>query len=93
MTKGQAARKLQEEQARKLTEDLHAEEDKVNHLTKMKQKLEQSLGDMDGSLASEKSSKQDLERNKRKLEGENRVAAETIDELQRQKNDVDNQVL
>jgi hypothetical protein len=33
---------------------------------------------------------QDLEKEKRKLEGENKVAQETMDEIERQRTDVEN---
>jgi hypothetical protein len=51
-------KKQQEEVNRKLTEDLQAEEDKVNHMNKIKAKLEQSLDDLEGEIEREKRSRQ-----------------------------------
>jgi myosin heavy chain 6/7 len=79
----------------------------VNQANKVKAKLETSLEELDDSLERERRSKQvvnnqivsfvimysqDMEKEKRKLEGENKVAQETIDEIGRQKQDVENQM-
>jgi peptidoglycan hydrolase CwlO-like protein len=79
-----------EEAARKLTEDLQAAEDKVNSANKVSAKLTSTLDDLGDSLDREKNSRQDLEKEKRKLEGETKVAQENIDELGRQKQDIEN---
>jgi myosin heavy chain 6/7 len=51
-------KKMQEEVNRKLTEDLQAEEDKVNHLNKIKAKLESSLDDLENDIEREKRARQ-----------------------------------
>merc|ERR1712083_600316 len=66
-------------------DDLQAEEDKVNTLTKAKTKLEQQVDDLEGSLEQEKKLRMDLERAKRKLEGDLRLAQETIMDLENDK--------
>lgn len=63
-------RKHREEEARKLTEDLQAEEDKVNHANKVVAKLENALDDLDSAIERERRIKQDIEKEKRKLEVE-----------------------
>jgi len=54
MAKLTRERKRLEEQNSKTTEQLQAEEDKVNHLTKLKTKLEQTLDELEESLEREK---------------------------------------
>ena len=61
-------RKHMEEAARKLTEDLQAEEDKVNHANKVVAKLESTLEDLDSAIERERRNKQETEKEKRKLE-------------------------
>merc|ERR1712173_64499 len=74
------------QEARQQTlDDLQAEEDKVNSLTKQKNKLEQQVDDLEANLEQEKKLRMDLERAKRKLEGDLRLAQETIMDLENDK--------
>ncbi|XP_012920721.1 myosin-7 [Heterocephalus glaber] len=66
-------------------DDLQAEEDKVNTLTKAKVKLEQQVDDLEGSLEQEKKVRMDLERAKRKLEGDLKLTQESIMDLENDK--------
>ena len=43
-----------DENIKKLTEDLQAEEDKCNHLNKLKQKLETQIDELEDNLEREK---------------------------------------
>lgn len=70
-------------------EDLQSEEDKVNHMQKLKTKLEQQLDDLEESVERDKRARQDLEKAKRKVEGELKVAQENIDEITKQKHDIE----
>uniref|UniRef100_A0A8D3D6B5 Uncharacterized protein n=1 Tax=Scophthalmus maximus TaxID=52904 RepID=A0A8D3D6B5_SCOMX len=70
-------------------DDLQAEEDKVNTLTKAKTKLEQQVDDLEGSLEQEKKLRMDLERAKRKLEGDLKLAQESIMDLENDKQQSD----
>ena len=65
---------MQEEINRKLMEDLQYEEDKTNHTNKVKQKLESTLDDLEDSLEREKRARTDLDKQKRKVEGELKIA-------------------
>ena len=65
---------MQEEINRKLMEDLQSEEDKTNHTNKIKQKLESTLDDLEDSLEREKRARADLDKQKRKVEGELKIA-------------------
>lgn len=71
---------------------MQVEEDKVNHLNKTKAKLEQALDDLEQNLDREKKGRQETEKAKRKLEGDLKVAQENIEEINRQKQDVENNV-
>nr|XP_019607346.1 PREDICTED: myosin-7-like [Rhinolophus sinicus] len=70
-------------------DDLQAEEDKVNTLTKSKVKLEQQVDDLEGSLEQEKKVRMDLERAKRKLEGDLKLTQESIMDLENDKQQLD----
>jgi hypothetical protein len=51
-------KKQHEDVNRKLTEDLQAEEDKINHVNKIKAKLEQSIDALEGEIENEKRARQ-----------------------------------
>merc|ERR1711872_441443 len=60
-----------------------AMEDKCNHLNKVKHKLEQHLDEAEDSLEREKKMKNDVEKLKRKIEGDLRLTQEAAAELER----------
>ncbi len=72
-----------------MSEDLAAEEDKVNHLNKLKAKLESGLDDMEGTLEREQKIRGDVEKAKRKTESELKLAQETLDDLELKKRELD----
>ncbi len=51
--------------------------------------MEQSLDELEENLEREKRSRQDTEKVKRKLEGELKISQENIDELVKQKQDLE----
>ena len=59
-----------------MLDDLQVEEDKVHSLSKAKNKMEQLVDDLDSALSHEKKCRVDLERQKRKLEGDLRKWSE-----------------
>merc|ERR1719355_144169 len=69
----------------KTEEDIQAAEDKCNHLSRVKGKLEQALDEAEDSLEREKKSKGDVEKAKRKLEGDLKLTQEAISDLERVK--------
>merc|ERR1711971_860138 len=77
----------------KATEDLQASEDKVDHLSKIKQKLEITLDELNDSLDREKRSRADTEKTRRKVEGELKVTQETVSDLQQQKEEHESTIL
>uniref|UniRef100_A0A671W601 Myosin, heavy chain 7B, cardiac muscle, beta a n=1 Tax=Sparus aurata TaxID=8175 RepID=A0A671W601_SPAAU len=78
-------RKALQEAHQQTLDDLQAEEDKVNTLTKAKAKLEQQVDDLEGSLEQEKKLRMDLERVKRKLEGDLKLSLESVMDLENDK--------
>merc|ERR1712241_1503429 len=81
------------ETAAKSCEDLQASEDKVDHLSKIKQKLESTLDELNDSLDREKRSRADTEKARRKVEGELKVQQECVSDLQQQKDEHENTIL
>merc|ERR1719315_887359 len=59
----------------KTEEDIQAAEDKCNHLSKVKGKLEQALDESEDGLEREKKVKGDVEKAKRKIDGEATLAS------------------
>merc|ERR1711971_396801 len=69
-------------------EDIQAMEDRCNHLTKVKGKLEQSLDEVEDTLEREKKAKGDVEKLKRKIEGDLKLTQEAVSDLDRIKADL-----
>merc|ERR1712088_148655 len=63
-------------------------EDRCNHLSKVKGKLEQSLDETEDALEREKKSKGDVEKLKRKIEGDLKLTQEAVGDLERIKADL-----
>merc|ERR1711997_608667 len=73
------------ENAAKSMKDLQVAEEKVAHLNQIKNKLESTLDELEGSYEKEKRSKANLEKERRKIEGELKVAQEAVADLERTK--------
>merc|ERR1712241_1022688 len=69
----------------KTEEDIQAAEDKCNHLSRVKGKLEQALDEAEDALEREKKVKGDVEKSKRKVEGDLKLTQEAISDLERVK--------
>merc|ERR1719495_2933936 len=69
----------------KTEEDIQAAEDKCNHLSRVKGKLEQALDEAEDSLEREKKAKNDVEKVKRKIEGDLKLTQEAVNDLERVK--------
>merc|ERR1712213_204917 len=80
------------ENAAKSQEDLQVAEEKVNHLGQIKNKLEGTLDELEGSYEKEKRSKANLEKERRKVEGELKVMQETVADLERTKKELGNAI-
>merc|ERR1719187_1912268 len=73
----------------KASEDLQVAEEKVGHFTKIKSKLESTLDELESSLDKEKRGRADVDKARRKVEGELKVTQETIGELERDKKEAE----
>merc|ERR1719162_2254744 len=71
--------------ASKSVEDLQGAEEKVDHLNKIKSRLESTLDELNNSLGSEKRGRIDVEKARRRVEGELKVSQEAVADLERQK--------
>merc|ERR1719225_2568587 len=71
--------------ASKSIEDLQAAEEKVEHLNRIKSKLEMTLDELNDSLSKEKRSRIDTEKARRRVEGELKISQEAVSDLERQK--------
>merc|ERR1712131_275813 len=69
----------------KTEEDIQTAEDKCNHLSRVKGKLEQALDEAEDALEREKKVKGDVEKAKRKIEGDLKLTQEAVSELERVK--------
>merc|ERR1719315_251380 len=76
----------------KATEDLQAAEDKVNHLNNIKSKLEQTMDQLVESYEKEKGARADIEKQRRKKEGELKIAQETVADLERSKKELESSI-
>ncbi len=76
-------------QNQKTSDALQTEEDKVNHLNKMKTKLEHTLDEMEDSLEREKKVRGDVEKSKRKLEQDLKMTQEVVEDLERIKRELE----
>merc|ERR1711963_285015 len=79
---------MQESQAKSSEEVIQAEE-KVDHLNKVKQKLEVTLDELEDSYEREKKSRLDMEKQRRKIEGDLKVTQEVVIDLERDKKDLE----
>merc|ERR1712083_516435 len=77
------------ENAAKSMEDLTVAEEKVAHLNQIKNKLESTLDELEGSYEKEKRSKANIEKERRKVEGELKVVQEAVSDLERTKKELE----
>ena len=77
----------------KASEDMQSAEDKLSHLNGVKSKLESTLDQLEDSVNREKRSRAEVEKKRRALEGDLRIAQETVLDLERQKKDYESMTL
>merc|ERR1712025_1062859 len=70
------------ENSAKSNEDLQVAADKVDHLENIKTKLEGTLDELEGSLEREKRARANVESERRKVEGELKIAQENVADLE-----------
>jgi len=77
------------ENSAKSSEDLQGASDKVDHLMKIKSKLESTLDELESSFEKEKRSRGNVDKERRKIEGELKICQETVAELERSKKELE----
>merc|ERR1711962_1723731 len=77
----------------KSTDELGTNQDKFEYLNGVKAKLEKTLDQMDSAVENEKRSKANVEKERRKVEGELRLAQESVADLERGKRDLEQCIL
>merc|ERR1712156_656224 len=70
-------------------DDMISVNEKVGHLASVKSKLESTLGELESGLDKEKKARATVEKQKRKLEGDLKMAQDSVVELERTKRDVE----
>merc|ERR1712083_634093 len=78
-------KKHMSDNASKSVEDLQGAEEKVDHLNKIKSRLESTLDELNNSLGNEKRGRIDVEKARRRVEGELKISQEAVSDLERQK--------
>ena len=73
----------------KSSDDLQAASDEVDHLAKIKQKLESTLDELESSVEKEKRARAVVEKERRKVEGELKMAQETVADIERSKKELE----
>merc|ERR1719261_1888499 len=76
----------------KSAEDLISAEEKVHHLNQVKSQLESTLDQLEGGLDKEKKSRASTEKQKRKIEGDLKMAQDTVNDLERERRDIENTI-
>merc|ERR1712110_893242 len=69
----------------KSNEDLIGAEEKVKHLSQVKSQLESTLDQLEGGFDKEKKSRATIEKQKRKIEGDLKMAQDSVSDLEREK--------
>ena len=86
-------KKYLSEHSAKSAEDYQSSSDKVDHLSKIKQKLENTLDELESSLEKEKRGRAELEKQRRKTECDLKVDQEVVAELERTKKEMEALIL
>ena len=86
-------KKLISENHAKSNEDLQVAQDKLEHIEKIKTRLQVTLDELNDSLGREKRARSDTEKARRKVEGELRVTQESVAELERARKELENAIL
>merc|ERR1719297_758434 len=76
----------------KSAEDLVSAEEKVGHLNQVKSQLESPLDQLESGFDKEKKSRAATEKQKRKIEGDLKMAQDTVADLEREKRDIENMI-
>uniref|UniRef100_A0A8B9KPQ9 Uncharacterized protein n=1 Tax=Astyanax mexicanus TaxID=7994 RepID=A0A8B9KPQ9_ASTMX len=89
ITRSQKERKALEELQQKTLDDLQAEEDKVNHLTKTNSKLTSQVHELEDNWEQEKKIRGEVEKARRKAEADLKMTIDNLNEMERAKIDLE----
>merc|ERR1711956_144021 len=67
----------------KASEELNTNTDKLNHLNDIKSKLEKTFDQMEGAVEAEKRAKANIEKERRKMEGDLKMSQEAVGDMER----------
>merc|ERR1712142_623106 len=67
-------------------------EDRYSHLNKIKEKLGQTYEELNQAFAAEKKKRANLEKEKRKVEGDEKLTMETVADLERNKKELESYI-
>merc|ERR1712142_718854 len=76
----------------KSNEDLISAEEKVSHLNSIKSKLESTLDELESGLDREKRNRANLEKERRKIEGELKMTQDMVADLERAKREIESTI-
>merc|ERR1739842_257188 len=76
----------------KSNEDLMGAEEKVKHLSQVKSQLESTLDQLEGGFDKEKKGRATIEKQKRKIEEDLKMAQDSVNDLEREKRDIENTI-
>merc|ERR1711872_597496 len=86
-------KKMIQEANQKTGEDLQSIEDRCNHLNRVKAKLEQNLDELEDNLEREKKLRGDVDKMKRKTEGDLKLTQEAVADLERNQKELENTLI
>uniref|UniRef100_A0A2K5H7N6 Uncharacterized protein n=1 Tax=Colobus angolensis palliatus TaxID=336983 RepID=A0A2K5H7N6_COLAP len=89
IAKLQKEKRALEELYQKTLDDLQAEEDKVNHLTKNNSKLSTQIHELEDNWEQEKKIRAEVEKARRKAEGDLKMTIDNLNEMERSKLDLE----
>merc|ERR1712060_583797 len=76
----------------KSSDDLQSAEEKVNHLNGVKSKLESALDELENGANTEKRARAGIEKERRKVEGQLKMAQEMVTDLENAKRDLEGSI-
>merc|ERR1711913_259478 len=88
INKLQKEKKLLQEANQKTAEDLQSVEDKCNHLSMLKSKLEQTLDELEDSLDRERKLRAEVEMQKRKISSDLKLTQDAVGDVEREKKEL-----
>ena len=77
----------------KCAEDLQTAKERLDHMGKIKEKLQSTLDSLENSVEKEKKSRGNVEKERRKVQGELKMAQETVADIERDNKEIEAAIL